>query len=190
MEIVRLTAIIIMNWFLKEIGTPPSTPMGATEGDRPAVDGKPYGMYNFLSPIYILALLYYGQNYLGSNFSLFYDVVPFVVATAGYLLRRWAYQTLGEFHTFELGIKKNHRLITSGPYQYLVHPSYAGQCLFLVGSLIFLRSPVGLLAIFIILFGYIVYTRIKIEASAMQDHFGKDYTDYCSTRKLLIPYIW
>lgn len=40
-------------------------------------------------------------------------------------------EALGNLFTFEVMIRKNHKLITDGPYAYLMHPSYTGINLFL-----------------------------------------------------------
>ncbi|KAF9350890.1 hypothetical protein BGX26_010960 [Mortierella sp. AD094] len=46
--------------------------------------------------------------------------------TAAY--RRWSYITLDRFFTYQVSISAGHRLIGTGPYKYLLHPSY--MCLF------------------------------------------------------------
>ncbi|KAH7911863.1 hypothetical protein BJ138DRAFT_1149653 [Hygrophoropsis aurantiaca] len=44
----------------------------------------------------------------------------------GALLRNHCYRVLGRFFTFELSIRKEHKLVTSGPYSIVRHPSYTG----------------------------------------------------------------
>ncbi|KAL4061997.1 hypothetical protein V8B97DRAFT_1104238 [Scleroderma yunnanense] len=51
----------------------------------------------------------------------------------GSLIRVHCYRVLGHFFTFELSIRKGHRLITSGPYSIVRHPSYVGSLCMLVG---------------------------------------------------------
>ncbi|KAF9130930.1 hypothetical protein BGW39_002458 [Mortierella sp. 14UC] len=55
------------------------------------------------------------------------------VATAlcllGYVLRKWSFVTLDRFFTYQLTIRTDHRLVQSGPYTYLRHPSYTGAIL-------------------------------------------------------------
>ncbi|KAF9912281.1 hypothetical protein EC991_000173 [Linnemannia zychae] len=52
------------------------------------------------------------------------------VATAlcllGYALRKWSFVTLDRFFTYQLTIRTGHKLVQSGPYTYLRHPSYTG----------------------------------------------------------------
>ena len=46
-----------------------------------------------------------------------------VTATA---IRLAAFRELGHLFTFDLAIRKGHKLVTSGPYSYVRHPSYTG----------------------------------------------------------------
>ncbi|THU94588.1 hypothetical protein K435DRAFT_779340 [Dendrothele bispora CBS 962.96] len=47
----------------------------------------------------------------------------------GGLIRRASYKAMKELFTFQLSIRKEHRLVTSGPYAYVRHPSYTGALL-------------------------------------------------------------
>ncbi|KAI0788202.1 hypothetical protein C8Q74DRAFT_1315844 [Fomes fomentarius] len=52
---------------------------------------------------------------------------------SGAALRLWSYHTLGEFFTYEVHVRPDHRLFTSGPYAFVRHPSYTGIALLLIG---------------------------------------------------------
>jgi protein-S-isoprenylcysteine O-methyltransferase Ste14 len=50
----------------------------------------------------------------------------------GALGRLWCFRTLGRMFTFELAVRDDHALVTTGPYAYVRHPSYtAGICVLL-----------------------------------------------------------
>ncbi|OAX34700.1 ICMT-domain-containing protein, partial [Rhizopogon vinicolor AM-OR11-026] len=44
----------------------------------------------------------------------------------GAAVRSHCYRTLGRLFTFELSIRQDHKLVTSGPYSIVRHPSYTG----------------------------------------------------------------
>lgn len=56
-----------------------------------------------------------------------------VLAGIGMYIRISCYRTLGRLFTFEFAILPNHKLITSGPYALVRHPSYTGAMFSLAG---------------------------------------------------------
>jgi protein-S-isoprenylcysteine O-methyltransferase Ste14 len=65
------------------------------------------------------------------------------MACTGGLIRLWCYKTLGTLFTFQLTIRQDHKLITSGPYGIVRHPSYSGGILLLTGMALAVLSPHG-----------------------------------------------
>ena len=57
------------------------------------------------------------------------------------LLRQWCYRELGPLFTFEITIQPNHKLVTSGPYSVVRHPSYIGIYLTLLGATVVGLAP-------------------------------------------------
>ncbi len=53
-----------------------------------------------------------------------------IIMAAGQLLRWWSVATLGRLFTVNVAIREGHRLVDSGPYHYLRHPSYTAILLF------------------------------------------------------------
>lgn len=58
-----------------------------------------------------------------------------IITFCGTTLRLYSFRTLGTLFTFELCIRKDHRLVVDGPYNYVRHPSYTGLILSIIGAL-------------------------------------------------------
>ena len=57
-----------------------------------------------------------------------------VLSVAGALIRLATYKEMGKLFTFHLTLRESHKLITSGPYAYVRHPSYTGFWVLLTGT--------------------------------------------------------
>lgn len=51
-------------------------------------------------------------------------------------IRMWCYRELGSLHTFEVAVRPEHRLVTSGPYAWVRHPSYTAVSLSILGLIL------------------------------------------------------
>ncbi|KAG7449854.1 uncharacterized protein BT62DRAFT_928602 [Guyanagaster necrorhizus] len=59
----------------------------------------------------------------------------------GGVIRLICFRTMGEMFTFEHTVKKEHRLMTTGPYSFVRHPSYTGMIMILVGTGLWQACP-------------------------------------------------
>lgn len=169
--------------------------MGEKRGDNIVKGGKvnrlfirfciTMGLFSFLTYYNIL-------NYWNVPLSIL-EYFAISVAFTGFNLRMWSYYTLGDMFTFTIGTREHHELITNGPYQYLVHPSYTGTLLHVFASLLFFTDNwfMGGIVIVLLLYGnYNVFKRIKIEERMMFDCFGQEYVKYVKQRWRLVPYLY
>jgi protein-S-isoprenylcysteine O-methyltransferase Ste14 len=115
--------------------------------------------------------------------------IGFVIAWVGIIVRTWAIASLGRLFTISVMTSADQRVVESGPYRYVRHPSYSGLILILVGAAVMFGNWVGLAAIAVIpTIGLL--TRIRVEERAMTKALGTAYRDFADSRKRLIPYIW
>ncbi|KAI6044712.1 hypothetical protein EDC04DRAFT_2639140 [Pisolithus marmoratus] len=61
-------------------------------------------------------------------------VIGCIIGCIGSSIRVLCYRTLGRLFTFEFTILQNHKLITTGPYAIVRHPSYIGAMFTLTGT--------------------------------------------------------
>ena len=135
-------------------------------------------------PIIIWAYIDKEQNSYGFAF-----ITGLCMIFIGLSYRAWAVYKLGKYFTPTVQIQKEHRLITSGPYKYVRHPSYMGAFLAITGGALSLQTIIGYL-ISCIAMGYAYKVRIRIEEKEMEAHFGNVYRVYKSHSKKLIPFMW
>jgi len=71
------------------------------------------------------------------------SIVGAFMVTVGGLIRLECYRRLGRMFTFEMSIRKEHILVTSGPYGVVRHPGYTGALLAIGGMLLLHASEVS-----------------------------------------------
>jgi protein-S-isoprenylcysteine O-methyltransferase Ste14 len=108
---------------------------------------------------------------------------------SGILFRQWAIWVLGRFFSTKVRIVSDHRIIRSGPYRYLRHPSYTGMLLILLGLGFASRTWLGTITI-LALFSLVIGYRINVEENALKAEFGQEYVEYAKTTKRLLPFIF
>lgn len=112
------------------------------------------------------------------------------VLASGVVLRTWAITTLGRFFKFVIVIQEDHRVIASGPYRVLRHPSYTGALLGFLGVGIALDDWLSILILVLIPVAAIL-VRIHVEEGRLLDSLDPAYKDYSSrTPSRLVPGLW
>ena len=79
------------------------------------------------------------------------------------------------------------KLITSGPYSLVRHPSVIGKLLGIIGLGILSNSTVFTFVIIPILFGWSVFYNRFIQEKVCVEKFGKDYLEYRKKVPMFIP---
>ena len=106
----------------------------------------------------------------------------------GLIIAIWARISLGSNWSNYVTYKKEHELITTGPYKLLRHPIYSGIILMLTGTFLYYGSLIVLLILAIAT--VFITRRMEPEEKIMINLFGKKYTDYMERTERLIPWIY
>lgn len=116
-------------------------------------------------------------------------IVGLVVTAAGGLLRRHCFRMLGTSFTGDVRVPEQPKVITSGAYSYLRHPSYTGGILMQIGFGLSLGSWASTLALLLAAIAVYAY-RIKVEERVLLAGLGEPYQEFMNTRKRLIPFVY
>jgi protein-S-isoprenylcysteine O-methyltransferase Ste14 len=113
-----------------------------------------------------------------------------IVAIAlGSLLRRHCFRVLGTSFTGDVRAAPDQRIVTTGAYRLLRHPSYTAGILLNVGFGLTLGNWASLALLTAAAFGVYSY-RIAVEERALLAAVGEPYRDFMRTRRRLIPFIY
>ena len=148
-----------------------------------------YRMASLLLAVYVAwAVLGFGKAPGEGSFVL--HTAGFILCLSGLIFSIWARVHLGENWSAEITLKKDHALITTGPYAYVRHPIYTGLLIALTGTgLALTPSPKG--AVFIAVVMGAFWIKMKKEENLMLKQFPEAYLAYKkSTRFALIPHIY
>lgn len=110
----------------------------------------------------------------------------FVLGTA---LRWWSIWHLGRFFTVNVAVAPDHRVIDTGPYSFIRHPSYTGLLLQFVGLGLTLGTLPSLLAV-VVLPTLAILHRIRIEEAALHAHLPGAYAAYSARTKKIVPLVF
>lgn len=108
---------------------------------------------------------------------------------AGLSVRWYAIRYLGPFFTVDVAIVKDHRLVDTGPYRWLRHPSYSGLLLEVAGLGLCLGNVWSLLIVVAVSLISLLW-RIGIEEQTLRAAFGPAYETYAARTKRLVPYVF
>lgn len=122
------------------------------------------------------------------NFGI-WQVAGSVVIAGGVALRIWAIRILGAFFTATVQVQQDQRVIITGPYAWIRHPSYMGAYLAFMGCAVLLQAWLGL-AVAMVCMGVAYFVRINAEEKALVRAFGEEYRSYQRHTWRMAPWIW
>ena len=191
MDSVRLIYVIAIQTLTMIGGTSPTNGREHENVDPVPIGGDRRGQFAQIAfgTILINVCGAYHLYYHSSDTVGILENLLFFGFLSMFSLRMYCYWVLGHFFTFSLLIKKGHQLITTGPYQYLVHPSYTAQIGCCLLGLLFLRSYL----VMVPMIPYalvVVLKRAKMEENMLRLHFGDQFDKYMSVRNRFIPGVY
>jgi len=122
-------------------------------------------------------------------YPLGFYLVGFCLFLGGLILRWYSIGYLGRYFTVDVSISAEHRLIDSGPYRFIRHPTYTGALLAFLGLGFCLGNWLSILFLSLPIIGAFL-RRIRIEESALVEALGEQYRAYMRRTKRLIPFIY
>ncbi|MBK7631573.1 MAG: isoprenylcysteine carboxylmethyltransferase family protein [Ignavibacteriales bacterium] len=99
----------------------------------------------------------------------------------------WATKVLGDNFSQDIAIKKDHQLVTSGPFKFIRHPQYLSQFLMDFGAAIatlsFILAPLALIQL------PFLFMRAYLEDKLLEKHFGELFRNYKKKTGMLVPFL-
>lgn len=99
----------------------------------------------------------------------------------------WAFKALGENYSQDIAIKKDHQLVTNGPFKVIRHPQYLSQILLDLGGAIatlsFILAPLAIIEI------PFLFMRASLEDKLMEKHFGESFKSFKKRTGQIFPFI-
>ncbi|MBB6092609.1 protein-S-isoprenylcysteine O-methyltransferase [Povalibacter uvarum] len=116
-------------------------------------------------------------------------VTGLAIFAFGLLLRWFSIIYLGRYFTVDVAVARDHKVIDTGPYRYVRHPSYTGVLVAFFG----LGICVGNVASLIVMMSAVTFVflrRIDIEEQVLKASLGEAYEDYTRRTWRLIPFVY
>jgi protein-S-isoprenylcysteine O-methyltransferase Ste14 len=116
-------------------------------------------------------------------------VIGVLILVSGGLLRRHCFRALGTFFTGAVTIQAGHRVIDSGAYRFVRHPSYSAALLIVLGMALALGNWLSVVVSFVVAFSVYAY-RAHVEEQALLSSLGAPYAQFMAARKRFAPFIY
>jgi protein-S-isoprenylcysteine O-methyltransferase Ste14 len=106
----------------------------------------------------------------------------------GGVLRLGPVFVLGNRFSGLVAIQSNHRLVTTGIYARIRHPSYLGALTLSLGWALAFASLIGVAIVVLMLIP--LAARMNAEEKLLTDEFGEKYQSYCARTARLVPGVY
>jgi protein-S-isoprenylcysteine O-methyltransferase Ste14 len=179
-DVDLIVVLLYILWILLEINI---TLRDAKE-EKKSSDFGTRELYALGQALTILSALWFNTIWLRPRI---YHGIGIIVFIAGVCFRLWAIRSLDIYYSHMVRMTDDHKIIDTGPYQFIRHPAYAGMLTAHVGIICYFFNYVSL-AVFLLVFLPVIILRIHIEEKTLFTIGG--YDEFASVRKRLVPLIW
>ena len=182
--------------FLTELKNPNKLDKTAQESNKNSFEFKNLYLVFFayqgcviFNYIWLWNVILYGEELaieqLSSNALV---LVGLVICVVGKYFRARAKKELGKFFTYEVGVSEEQKLIKTGLYSYIMHPSYLALIVMGLG-ICMIYSSIVLWVIYIV-HSLGLTMRTPKEEKALLAGFGEEFEEYRSKRWRMLPFIY
>ena len=161
--------------------------------------GSFYFPYGFIIIFWILVALEASRSFGQKELLNSRLVSGTLLTTLASVLRLSSFKSLGHHFTYQLAILPSHKLVTTGPYAYIRHPSYTALPFIILGCALsftsrgtVLREWIGerntdgvVLSVLIALLyvGWRFVERASAEDEVLKEEFGKEWEEWARVVK-------
>ncbi|KAE8736071.1 putative protein-S-isoprenylcysteine O-methyltransferase [Hibiscus syriacus] len=146
---------------------------------------------------YVLAMVFSLVEYFlelllfpGPKEHLWVSNLGLLMVVVGEIVRKLAIVTAGRSFTHLIRVRHedHHRLVTSGVYAFVRHPSYCGFLIWSVGTQIMLCNPISTVGFAVVVWRFFA-ARIPYEEYFLRQFFGADYEEYARRVPSGVPFV-
>ncbi|MBN2723205.1 MAG: isoprenylcysteine carboxylmethyltransferase family protein [Deltaproteobacteria bacterium] len=124
-----------------------------------------------------------------SDWSFYLSLTGMVFLVSGIMVRLGGFLYLGKYYDYNIRVRSEHKLVTTGIYRYVRHPLYLGTLLLFTGVPFLTGSLVGFLILVTVSLPSLYY-RITVEEKMLVEHFGDSYLNYRAKTPALVPFMF
>ena len=112
-----------------------------------------------------------------------------IVFVVGIAIRWYSIIRLGRFFTVDVTISAGHKVVDTGPYRFVRHPSYTGALIAFIGYGLCVGNWIAF-AVLLVPITAAFFWRMHVEEHALVEALGDDYRRYAARTKRLIPLVY
>ena len=173
--------------FIPEFGVVSRARGSRSEEDRGSLRVVAIAFSVAVSLAFLIAFVVEDATFSGNLLGWF--IAGIVLLIAASLLRRHCFRVLGHFFTGAVTIQGDHRLIETGAYRWVRHPSYSAAFLMILGIGLALGNWLSTLVALAVAFPAYDY-RARVEEQALRSALGEHYERFMASRKRFVPFVY